>query len=107
MNLQEVQKEYLMLNPVNATSGGQYASKSGLPLIKFDVSSADMPTLLDCSQLRITGKITVNTSTGTAVTNTENHFYDGATGRFSNLVDMVTISSKRLNQVVERVNNYS
>ena len=107
MNLSEVQKEYLMLNPVNATSGGAYASKSGLPLIKFDVSSADMPTLLDCSQLRITGKITVNTSAGGAVTNTENHFYDGATGRFSNLVDMVTISSKRLNQVVERVNNYS
>lgn len=107
MNLQEVRKEYLMINPVNATSGGQYASKSGLPLIKFDVSSADMPTLLDCSQLRITGKITVNTAAGAAITNTHNHFYDGATGRFSNLVDMVTISSKRLNQVVERVNNYS
>ena len=107
MDLSNVKKEYLMLNPVNATSGGEYSANSGLPLIKFDISSADMPTLLDCSQLRISGKITVNTQAGGSIANTENHFYDGSTGRFSNLVDMVTISSKRLNQVVERVNNYS
>ena len=107
MNLNEVTKKYLMLNPVNATSGGQYSANSGLPLIKFDVSSADSPTLLDLSNLRISGKITVNTAAGAAIGNTEQHFYDGACGRFSNLVDMVTVSSKRLNQVVERVNNYS
>ena len=107
MNLNEVTKKYLMLNPVNATSGGQYSANSGLPLIKFDVSSADSPTLLDLSNLRISGKITVNTAAGGAIGNTEQHFYDGTCGRFSNLVDMVTISSKRLNQVVERVNNYS
>tara|TARA_R110000787_G_scaffold3935_1_gene15259 strand:- start:2356 stop:3690 length:1335 start_codon:yes stop_codon:yes gene_type:complete len=107
MNLNEVSKKYLMLNPVNATSGGQYSSNSGLPLIKFDISSADDPTLLDLTNLRISGKITVNDSAGAAITETENHFYDGMTGRFSNLVDMVTVSSKRLNQVVERVNNYS
>tara|TARA_R110001632_G_scaffold13736_1_gene46930 strand:- start:3147 stop:4481 length:1335 start_codon:yes stop_codon:yes gene_type:complete len=107
MNLNEVTKKYLMLNPVNATSGGQYSANSGLPLIKFDISSADCPTLLDLSNLRISGKITVNTAAGGAIGNTEQHFYDGTCGRFSNLVDMVTISSKRLNQVVERVNNYS
>ena len=107
MNLNEVTKKYLMLNPVNATSGGQYSANSGLPLIKFDVSSADTPTLLDLSNLRISGKITVNTAAGAAIGNTEQHFYDGTCGRFSNLVDMVTVSSKRLNQVVERVNNYS
>lgn len=106
-NLNEVSKKYLMLNPVNATSGGAYSANSGLPLIKFDISSADMPTLLDLTNLRISGKITVNTSTGGAITETDNHFYDGMCGRFSNLVDMVTVSSKRLNQVVERVNNYS
>ena len=106
-NLTEVSKKFLMLNPVNATSGGQYSSNSGLPLIKFDVSSADMPTLLDLTNLRISGKITVNTAAGAAITNTHHHFYDGMCGRFSNLVDMVTVSSKRLNQVVERVNNYS
>lgn len=106
-NLNEVSKKYLMLNPVNATSGGQYSSNSGLPLIKFDISSADMPTLLDLTNLRISGKITVNTAAGGTITDTHNHFYDGMCGRFSNLVDMVTVSSKRLNQVVERVNNYS
>ena len=107
MNLSEVNKKFLMLNPVNSTSGGQYSSNSGLPLIKFDISSADNPTLLDLTNLRISGKITVNTGAGGAVTNTENHFYDGMTGRFSNLVEMCTISSKRTNSVVERVNNYS
>ena len=107
MNLQNVEKEFLMLNPVNATSGGIYSSKAGLPLIKFDISSSDAPLLLDGSELRITGKITCKTGADGAITNTENHFNDGFCGRFSNLVDMVTISSKRLNQVVERVNNYS
>ena len=34
-NLNEVSKKYLMLNPVNATSGGAYSANSGLPLIKF------------------------------------------------------------------------
>lgn len=107
INLQDVTKEYLMLNPVNATSGGIYSSKAGLPLIKFDISSSDMPCLMDGSQLRISGKITCKQGDDGAITNTENHFNDGFCGRFSNLVDMVTISSKRLNQVVERVNNYS
>ena len=107
IGLQNVSKEYLMLNPVNATSGGIYSSKGGLPLIKFDISSSDAPMLLDGSQLRISGKITCKTGADGAITNTENHFNDGFCGRFSNLVDMVTISSKRLNQVVERVNNYS
>lgn len=107
INLQNVSKEYIMLNPVNSTSGGIYASKAGLPLIKFDISSSDAPLLLDGSQLRISGKITCKTGADGAITNTENHFNDGFCGRFSNLIDMVTISSKRLNQVVERVNNYS
>ena len=107
MDLRDVSKKFLMLNPVNATSGGQYSSRGGLPLIKFDISSAELPTMIDGSQLRISGKITVNDSAGTAITETHNHFYDGMCGRFSNLVDMVTISSKRLNQVIERVNNYS
>jgi len=107
MDLRDVSKKYLMLNPVNATSGGEYSSKGGLPLIKFDISSTELPTLIDGSQLRITGKITVNAGDGGAITNTHNHFYDGMCGRFSNLVEMCVISSKRLNQVIERCNNYS
>ncbi len=85
---------------MKATSVGIYASKDGLPQIKFDISSSDAPLLVDGSQLRISGKITCKTGANGAITNTENHFNDGFCGRFSNLVDMVTISSKRLNQVV-------
>ena len=46
MDLSNVKKEYLMLNPVNSTSGGEYSANSGLPLIKFDISSADIKGIM-------------------------------------------------------------
>ena len=43
--LNDMIKRNLQLAPVNAVASGDYSPTSGLPLIKFDISSADMPTL--------------------------------------------------------------
>ncbi len=106
MNLSQVRKQKILLNPVNAVSNGRYSSKSGIPLIKFDLSASDAPMFLDGDSLRINGKITSNKSDGTALGNTDKNFVDNFCGRFSNCIDTCTISSKRLNQCIERVNNY-
>jgi len=105
-NLAEIERHNLQLNPVNSISSGVYSSNSGLPLIKFDISSTEMPTSLDLSQLRISGKVTY-TSGGAAVTATNACFRDGFSGDISNCIEHVTISSKKLNSVLERVTNYS
>lgn len=105
-NLSQVRKQKILLNPVNAVSNGQYSSKSGIPLIKFDIAASDLPMMLDGDSLRINGKITANTAAGVALGNTDKNFCDNFAGRFSNCIDTITISSKRLNQVIERVNNY-
>ncbi len=106
MNLSQVRKQYVQLNPVNAVSNGRYSSKSGIPLIKYDISASQAPMFLQGDELRINGRITTNTSAGVALTNTADNFVDNFCGRFANCIDTVTISSKRLNQVIERVNNY-
>ena len=41
-----------MLNPVNAVSSGVYSSNSGLPLIKFDISSTDNPCFIDTENFK-------------------------------------------------------
>lgn len=105
-NLAEIERHNLQLNPVNAISSGIYSPSSGLPLIKFDISSTEMPTSLDLSQLRISGKVTYN-SGGAQVTSTNACFRDCYTGDISNCIEHVTISSKKLNSVLERVTNYS
>ncbi len=105
-----MKKRYLQLNPVNAISSGDYSPSSGLPLIKFDISSTEMPTMLDLSSLRINGKVTYFTGTvgnEAQVGGLLNNFRDGFAGDFHNCIDHVTISSKRLNSVLERVTNYS
>jgi len=105
-NLAATRKKYVELNPVNAISNGQYSSKSGLPMIKFDISSNDAPMFLNGDELRINGRITANTGAGAALTNTDKNFVDNFCGRFANCIHTITISSKRLNQVIERVENY-
>ena len=110
MSLPNMNKRYLQLNPVNAISSGDYSPSSGLPLIKFDISSTERSTMLDLSSLRINGKVTY--FTGTVGTEAQvggllNNFRDGFAGDFHNCIDHVTVSSKRLNSVLERVTNYS
>ena len=106
--LQDIKKRYLQLHPVNASSGGSYSYRGGLPLIKFDISASQMPLFLDGSQLRISGRVTVREGAAgaTNLTNTQNNYIDGFTG-INQFIDIVTVSSKRLNTVLERVNNYS
>ena len=100
-------KRIIQLNPVNATSSGVYAPSSGLPLIKFDISSFDNTTFLDCKNLRISGKITYKIPDGTQPLESSTSFVDGFCGTFANCVEHVTVSSKRLNSVLERITNYS
>lgn len=105
-NIADIEKKYLMLNPVNAVSSGVYSASAGLPLIKFDISSTDNPCFIDTSELRINGKLTAKTNAGVQLTAVDKNFYDNFTGKFSNCVETVTIASKRLNQVIERTTNY-
>ena len=99
-------KRFLHLNPVNATSNSQYSARSGLPLIKFDVASTALPTLLDAKELRISGQITYSTGAGAKVTSQELNFVDGFCGTFANCIEHVALSSKRLASTIERNNNY-
>ena len=100
-------KRYLALNPVNATSDSSYSARAGLPLVKFDISSTALPTLLDAKELRISGQITYRHSNGAKVTSVEKSFVDSYCGTFANCVDHISLSSKRLASVIERNNNYS
>mgnify|MGYP003638012993 FL=1 len=56
-NLSDIKKRFLQLHPVNASSGGVYSFRGGLPIIKFDISASEMPLLLDGGELRISGKL--------------------------------------------------
>ena len=71
MSLSGVRKQYIQLNPVNAVSNGVYSPGSGIPLIKFDISSSAAPMFLQGDELRINGKITC-----AGVTNTGKNFVD-------------------------------
>tara|TARA_R110000822_G_scaffold163995_2_gene304238 strand:+ start:127 stop:1590 length:1464 start_codon:yes stop_codon:yes gene_type:complete len=106
-NLQDLRKRYLQLHPVNATSGGVFSFKNGLPLIKFDISSSQMPLFLDGSSLRISGRFTAfqGAAGNTQLTNTELNFLDGFCG-VNQVIESVNVYSKRLNENLERVNSY-
>ena len=83
MSLPNMKKRYLQLNPTNSISSGDYSPSSGLPLIKFSISSTERPTMLDLSSLRINGKVTY--FTGTVGTEAQvggllNNFRDGFAG---------------------------
>ena len=104
-NLENITKRYLQLHPVNATSGGTFSFKNGLPLIKFDISSSDAPLLLDGGALRLSGTFTSKTGAGAQLAHTDRCYLDGFAG-INNMIEMITISSKRLNSVLERITNY-
>jgi len=106
-NLMNMKKRFLQLHPVNATSGGVFSFKNGLPLIKFDVSSSMMPLLMDGGALRLSGRFSAFQGAGgtTQLTANEQNFLDGFTG-INQCIETITVSSKRLNSVLERITNY-
>ena len=105
-NFRFLTKRFLHLNPVNASSNSQYSARAGLPLIKFDIASSALPTLLDAKELRISGQITYTKADGTTVNSAELNFSDGFCGSFANCIEHVSLSSKRLASTIERNNNY-
>lgn len=107
-NPMAMKKRYVQLHPVNATSGGTYSFKNGLPMIKFDIASSMLPTLLDGGALRLTGNFTAKQGNAgtTNLTATELNFLDGFAG-INHCIESITISSKRLNSVLERITNYN
>ena len=107
-NPMAMRKRYVQLHPVNATSGGTYSFKNGLPMVKFDIASSMLPTLLDGGALRLTGNFTAKQGNAgtTNLTATELNFLDGFAG-INHCIESITISSKRLNSVLERITNYS
>lgn len=107
-NPMAMRKRYVQLHPVNATSGGTYSFKNGLPMVKFDIASSMLPTLLDGGALRLTGNFTAKQGNAgtTNLTATELNFLDGFAG-INHCIESITISSKRLNSVLERITNYN
>lgn len=106
-NLNNLTMKYLTLNPVNATSNSTYSFRNGLPLIRFDVASTAVPTLLDGKNLRINGRFTARTTAGAKLNPEQNNFVDNYAGLFGACIQNVTIASKRLNQTLERVTQYN
>ena len=105
-DLANIKKRFLQLHPVNATSGGVFSFRNGLPLIKFDISSSEMPLFLDGGALRISGLFTAKQgAAGAQLNNTQLNFLNGFAG-FSQCIENITIYSKRLNTVLERINMY-
>jgi len=104
-NLGNINKKYLQLNPQNATSNGVFSFRNGLPLIKFDVAATALPTLLDGKELRLSGKLTTRRGdNGNNIASNATAFNDGFTGNVYQAIDTITIASKRLNSVLERIN---
>ena len=66
-----------------------------------------MPLLLDGGALRLTGNLTAKQGAAgtTNLTNTDLNFLDGFAG-INQCIESITISSKRLNSVLERITNY-
>jgi len=102
-----VKKRYIQLHPQNATSGGVFSHKNGLPLIKFNIAASQVPLLLDGGALRLTGNFTSRQGAAgtTKLTETQLNFLDGFCG-INNCIEMITISSLKLNSVLERITNY-
>ena len=105
-NLPFIRKRVIQLNPVNS-NGSSYSFKGGLPLIKFDIASSDIPLFLEGKELRLSGNLTFRKGNAGALAITETNFVDGFTGSIASVIDTITVSSKRLNSVLERVNLYS
>ena len=106
-NLGDLTVKYVQLRPVNQNSDNKYSYKGGLPLIRFEINDSMAPLMLNGAQLRLTGKITASKSDGTTqLVNTENNYINRFAG-VSSVIDNVTISSRRLNSVIERVQNYN
>ena len=107
-NIGNMRKRFLQLHPVNAASGGQFSFKNGLPLIKFDISSATNTTMLDGAEVRLSGRFTARSGADASTDLNPQHmnFLDGYTG-INQCIETCTIASKRLNSVLERVTNYN
>tara|TARA_R110002110_G_scaffold329972_3_gene541334 strand:- start:393 stop:734 length:342 start_codon:yes stop_codon:yes gene_type:complete len=104
-NLGNVTKKYLQLNPVNATSGGQFSFRNGLPLIKFDIAASALPNLLDGKELRLNGKLTTRRGDNSNnIAENATAFNDNFAGNVYQCIDTITVASKRLNSVLERIN---
>jgi len=104
-NLGNVTKKYLQLNPVNATSNGEFSFRNGLPLIKFDIAASALPNLLDGKELRLNGKLTTRRGdNGQNIAENDTAFNDGFAGNVYQCIDTITVASKRLNSVLERIN---
>jgi len=106
-NLQNLTMRYLNLNPVNATSNATYSFRNGLPLIRFDISATQAPMLMDGKNLRINGRFTARTTAGAKLNSAQNNYVDNYAGLFASCVQNISISSKRLNQNLERVTQYN
>jgi len=108
-NLSGIRKRFIQLHPTNATSGGLYSPRNGLVLIRFEISSSEAPLLLDGSSLRLSGDFTARQVNGGTPSNqivaNELNYLDGFCG-VNMAIENVTISSKRLNQNLERINQY-
>jgi hypothetical protein len=106
-NLNNLTMKYLTLNPVNGTSSSEFSYRGGLPLIRFDLASSDVPMLMDGKNLRINGRLTARTTAGNKLNPLQNNYLDNYAGAFAHCVQNVVVSSKRLNQTLERVSQYS
>ena len=106
-NLNNLTMKYLTLNPVNGTSSSEFSYRGGLPLIRFDLASSDVPMLMDGKNLRINGRLTARTTGGAKLNPLQNNYLDNYAGAFAHCVQNVVVSSKRLNQTLERVSQYS
>ncbi len=107
-NLGDLKVRYVQLRPVNQNSNNQYSYKGGLPLVRFEINDSIAPLMLNGSDLRLTGKFTAGKSGGAfqQAEPLENNYINRFAG-VSSMIDNITISSKRLNSTIERVQNYN
>ncbi len=108
-NLGDLTVRYVQLRPVNQNSNNQYSYKGGLPLIRFEINDSIAPLMLNASHLRLCGKFTAGKADGTAFAQgaaLENNYINRFAG-VAGMIDNITVSSKRLNSTIERVQNYN
>ena len=104
-NLGDLNVKYVQLRPVNQNSDNSYAFKRGLPLVRYEINDSMAPLLLNGAALRISGKFTATKSGGGALD--LNDYYLNRFAGVASCIDNITISSRRLNSVIERVQNYN
>lgn len=108
-NLGDLTVRYVQLRPVNQNSNNQYSYKGGLPLIRFEINDSIAPLMLNASHLRLCGKFTAGKADGSAFAQgaaLENNYINRFAG-VAGMIDNITVSSKRLNSTIERVQNYN